>query len=130
MSDFFMHFDDLKKDAFGTITSAIGSKVQGERMVIGLARKAAGTGSKPHRHPVEQFNYIIQGIMKAEVDGEVAVVPAGGLVRIPPNVLHSFVAAGDEEVVFLSIKDKGSEQTTGIPEDGIYDGPRLIDEEG
>ena len=111
MSDFFMHFDDLKKDAFGTITSAIGSKVQGERMVIGLARKAAGT-------------------MKAEVDGEVAVVPAGGLVRIPPNVLHSFVAAGDEEVVFLSIKDKGSEQTTGIPEDGIYDGPRLIDEEG
>ncbi len=130
MSDFFMHFDDLKKDAFGTITSAIGSKVQGERMVISLARKAAGTGSKPHRHPVEQFNYIIQGIMKAEVDGQVAVVPAGGLVRIPPNVLHSFVAAGDEEVVFLSIKDKGSEQTTGIPEDGIYDGPRLIDKEG
>jgi quercetin dioxygenase-like cupin family protein len=130
MSEFFMLFDDLEKDAFGTITSAIGSKVQGERMVIGLARKAAGTGSKPHRHPVEQFNYIVQGTMKAEVDGEVALVPAGGLVRIPPNVLHSFVAAGDEEVVFLSIKDKGSEQTTGIPEDGIYDGPRLIDEEG
>ena len=130
MSKFFTHFDDLKKDAFGVITSAIGSKVQGERMVIGLASKAAGTGSKPHRHPVEQFNYIIHGTMKAEVGGEIAIVPAGGLVRIPPNVLHSFVATGDEEVIFLSIKDKGSEQTTGIPEDGIYDGPRLEYEDG
>ena len=129
MSDYFMHFDDLDKDAFGAITSAIGSKVHGERLVFGLARKAAGTGSKPHRHPVEQFNYILQGTMKAEVDGEVAEVPAGGLVRIPPNVLHSFVATGNEDVVFLSIKDKSSEQTTGIPEDGVYDGPRVLDEE-
>lgn len=127
MPGYFMHFEEMEKDAFGAITSAVGSKAQGKRMVIGLARKTAGTGSKPHRHLAEQFNYIFQGTMRAEVDGEVAEVKAGGLVRIPPSVLHSFVATGDEDVVFLSIRDKLSEQTTGIPEDGVHDGPRVLD---
>ena len=45
-----------------------GGVVEGERMLVGYINKAKGTGSRPHSHPNEQFNYILQGSLDVEID--------------------------------------------------------------
>src|SRR5215510_12787841 len=39
-------------------SSANGACVEGDRMIVGLMRMAAGTGAEPHSHPNEQWIYI------------------------------------------------------------------------
>ena len=48
-----------------------GGVIEGERMLVGYINKAKGTGSRPHSHPNEQFNYILQGTLDVEIDGQV-----------------------------------------------------------
>ena len=89
----------------GNYSTAQGPLVQGERMQVSLVHKAAGTGSKSHTHPNEQFNYLLKGKLKAVVNGEEQLVTPGMLIQIPANVAHATVATTDEDVVFLAIKD-------------------------
>jgi quercetin dioxygenase-like cupin family protein len=88
----------------------------GERMLFGIIDKPAGTGSRPHRHPNEQFILVQQGRLKATIEGEEKTVNTGEIIHIPANALHSMVATDDEDVIFIVAKDTawGIE---GIPED-------------
>jgi quercetin dioxygenase-like cupin family protein len=103
---YFFRFENMEQFAFGPkVTSSFGAKIPGERMILGLARKAPGTGSKPHKHNVEQFNYMVQGTVQAIVGDEEMTVTKGGVIYIPANVVHTITAIGDEEVIFLTVKD-------------------------
>jgi hypothetical protein len=42
-------------------STANGSCVEGDRMIVGLMRMPAGTGAAPHSHPNEQWIYILEG---------------------------------------------------------------------
>jgi len=126
MSKYFMYFDELPKEKFGVITSAFGHKIRGDQIVVAMAQKDPGTGSKLHTHKVEQFNFVVSGEMLAVVDDEEQSVKPGGLIHIPIGTPHSFIAVGKEPAVFLNIKHK-AEDMEGYPEDGIYDGHAVID---
>ncbi len=69
-----------------------GVVVEGDRMLLGYIHKPRGTGSRPHSHPNEQFNYVLQGTLQVEIDGQSFSAPAGTLVYVPANVEHSMVA--------------------------------------
>lgn len=87
-------------------SSAIGPVVEGERTQCGLMRKAAGTGARPHSHPNEQWNYVVQGRLRVEIEGEAPVVAGPGtLLYFPPDKVHATVALPDEDVVFFVVKD-------------------------
>ncbi len=88
----------------------------GERMMFGIIDKPAGTGSRPHRHPNEQFILVHQGRLKATIEGEQKTVNTGEIIHIPPNALHSMVATDDEDVIFIVAKDT-SWGIEGVPED-------------
>lgn len=104
---YFFRFEEMEQFAFGpNVTSSFGAKVPGERMILGLARKTPGTGSKPHKHNAEQFNYMVQGTVHAVVGDEEMTVTKGGVVYIPANVVHTITAIGDEDVIFLTVKDR------------------------
>jgi quercetin dioxygenase-like cupin family protein len=104
---YFFRFDEMEQFAFGPkVTSSFGAKIPGERMILGLARKARGTGSKPHKHNVEQFNYMVQGTVIARVGDEEMTVTKGGVIYIPANVIHTISATDDEDVIFLTVKDR------------------------
>lgn len=126
MSKYFMYFDELPKEKFAVITSAFGHKVRGDQIVVSMAQKEPGTGSKTHTHKVEQFNYVVSGEMLAVVDDEERRVTAGGLIHIPIGTPHSFIAVGKEPAVFLNIKHK-AEDMGGYPVDGVYDTHAVID---
>jgi quercetin dioxygenase-like cupin family protein len=83
-----------------------GSLVVGERSMWGLMRLPRGTGSRPHSHANEQWVYIIQGRLKIEVAGTTAELGPGYLAYFPPDVVHSAMAGDDEDVIFLTSKDR------------------------
>ncbi|WP_034490787.1 cupin domain-containing protein [Afifella pfennigii] len=103
-----------------------GGVVEGERMLVGYIRKPQGTGSRPHSHPNEQFNYVMSGTLRVEIDGQTFEAPAGTLVYVPANVEHSMVALPGEDVMFLAIKDL-SHGIIGKATDGTMSGPRYME---
>ena len=110
-------------DAGPGYSTAHGPVIEGERMQIGLMRMPRGTGGRPHSHPNEQWVYVIQGTLESEVDGVKSRVPAGSLIYIPANVVHSALATPDADVVFLTAKDM-SHGIVGTAVDASISAPR------
>lgn len=86
-------------------SSAIGTCVEGDRMMVALMHKAAGTGADPHSHPNEQWIYVMEGSLEATVAGKTQRVDAGSVIYVPSNVVHSTRVVGDRDVVFFTVKD-------------------------
>ena len=109
-------------DAGPGYSTAHGPVIEGERIQIGLMRVPRGTGGRPHSHPNEQWVYVVQGTLESEVDGVKSRVPAGSLIYIPANVVHSALATPDADVVFLTAKDM-SHGIVGTPVDTSISAP-------
>jgi quercetin dioxygenase-like cupin family protein len=86
-------------------STANGSCVEGERMIVGLMRMPAGTGAEPHSHPNEQWIYILEGVFHAHIDGKDVEAKAGSVIYVPANAVHSGKAGADRDVVFFTVKD-------------------------
>jgi quercetin dioxygenase-like cupin family protein len=86
-------------------STANGACVEGDRMIVGLMRIAAGTGAEPHSHPNEQWIYILEGTFRANVGGKEVEAKPGSVLYIPSNVMHSGKATADRDVVFFTVKD-------------------------
>jgi quercetin dioxygenase-like cupin family protein len=86
-------------------STANGSCVEGDRMIVGLMRMPAGTGAEAHSHPNEQWIYILEGTFHAVVGGEAIEAKPGAVIYIPANVVHSGKAGADRDVVFFTVKD-------------------------
>lgn len=108
----FVHdFHNMKKEAvLGKLSTSEGSSFSGERIYCGLVTKKCGTGSKPHYHPDETFNYVLKGALKVNMDGQEFVVPTGSLLHIPPNMVHTAVATDDGDATYLVWRDTVSEK--------------------
>ncbi|MCS0504300.1 cupin domain-containing protein [Ancylobacter mangrovi] len=99
-------------------SSAFGSVVEGERTQVGLMRKAKGTGARPHSHPNEQWNYVVQGRLRVHIEGEEEKIAGPGtLIFFPANKVHATVALPEEDVYFFVVKDL-SFGIAGIAADG------------
>jgi quercetin dioxygenase-like cupin family protein len=108
-------------------STGMGPVVEGERMQCALVSKPKGTGSNPHHHPNEQWNYIVKGTLRVKVGDEPErLCGPGTLLYFPANVVHYTIATADEDVVFFAVKDM-SHGIIGIPADpskpGAYLGP-------
>lgn len=121
---YFYRFEELPAHTFTRTTTSRGTVVKGDKIYVGLVNKPRGSGSQPHRHPFEQFNYVLKGTLKAWVDGQEQLVPRGGLIHIPADTLHTIVATPEEDVVFLMVKEVTPMGTAGIPDDPNAEGPR------
>jgi quercetin dioxygenase-like cupin family protein len=86
-------------------SSAEGTCIEGERMIVALMRMAAGTGAEPHSHPNEQWIYILEGTFRAVVAGKAIEAKPGSVVYVPADTIHSGQATPDADVVFFTVKD-------------------------
>ena len=103
-------------------STAFGGVVEGQRTQCGLMRKARGTGARPHSHPNEQWNYVVQGRLRVSIAGqEDRVVGPGTLIYFAPDVVHCTVALPEEDVLFFVVKDL-SHGIEGRPADGTSTG--------
>jgi quercetin dioxygenase-like cupin family protein len=106
------------------VSTSTGAVIKGQHIYVGVVNKARGTGSQPHRHPFEQFNYVLKGTLKAWVNGQEQLVGAGGLIHIPENTPHSIVTTPDEDAVYIMMKNVTPFGMDGIAEDENVKGPR------
>ncbi|GAB4071204.1 cupin domain-containing protein [Ancylobacter sonchi] len=109
-------------------STAIGSVVEGVRTQVGLMRKAAGTGARPHSHPNEQWNYVVKGRLRVNIEGQPErIAGPGTLIYFPPGVIHWTVALPEEDVVFFVVKDTthgiAGKAADGTMSGGHYDTP-------
>jgi quercetin dioxygenase-like cupin family protein len=98
-----MPFIDMDTIEPETVTpkhsTAFGELVTGEQIEVGRLRFEKGTGAVEHAHPHEQVMYILEGKLEITLDGETAVMEAGGGFHAPPNVPHSVTALEDTIVI-------------------------------
>ncbi|MGM0590038.1 MAG: cupin domain-containing protein [Halobacteriota archaeon] len=104
---FFDIHDDENAFALGShYSTAHGPVIEGERMQVGLVHKSAGSGSRLHKHPNEQFNYVVQGTLRVKIeDNEEYPVQEGQVAYIPPDTEHYSMAGKDEDCYFYVVKD-------------------------
>ena len=86
-------------------STANGSCVEGDRMIVALMRMPAGTGAEPHSHPNEQWIYILEGTFRATIGGQQVEATPGSLLYIPSNSVHAGKATPEADVVFFTVKD-------------------------
>jgi quercetin dioxygenase-like cupin family protein len=77
----------------------------GRNAAVGYIRTPPGGGSPRglHTHEWEQIFYVLEGVMRVEVDGQERDVTAGSLVVFPAHLPHRNWNATDEITVHLAI---------------------------
>ena len=98
--------DLMQMDLGPDYATTNGSVVEGERMMVGLARIPKGTVSQAHWHPNEQWIYILEGRSEMVIEGKKVVGTPGMVVYIPANAVHEARSAGDTDLVFFTAKDR------------------------
>jgi len=106
-------------------SSTVGAVLSGERIITTLGCQARGTGAKAHTHPNEQFNFILQGTMMADIEGDRVFASPGMILHTPGMAVHTGLACPDEDLVFLALKDT-RHGIVGPPVDGKHDGPNCF----
>jgi len=76
---------------------------RGDDVLLVMNWLEPGMETNPHSHACEQVVYVVKGRMRFHIGDEEVEVAAGGLVRIPPNVVHYGEPIGDEEVLNLDV---------------------------
>ena len=99
-----------KAPTLGKISTGEGASFNGERIYCGVVTKKRGTGSKPHYHPDETFNYVLKGALQVNMDGIDFVVPTGSLLHIPANMVHTAIASGEGDATYLVWRDRVNEK--------------------
>ena len=106
-------------------SSTIGAVLTGSTIILTLGTQARGSGAKPHTHPNEQFNYVLEGTMVNDIEGELVFARPGTLLHTPTSAVHTGLACPDEDLLFLAIKDT-RHGIVGPPVDGQYTGPNYL----
>ena len=84
-------------------STAEGPTIKGGQIEVGRYRFAAGTGSKPHKHPEEQVINVLSGRFRVRIGNEERILGPGEAALVPPNTEHE-ARAVDSEVEIISCK--------------------------
>ena len=103
------HFFDLGKinaiRGGPDYSSVFGGCVEGDRMIVAVMRMPAGTGAQSHSHPNEQWIYVLEGTLVADINGHRQSAKPGTLIYVPAGTVHSATATSGADVVFFTVKD-------------------------
>lgn len=104
-----------KRGEYYTDTRAV--VIEGKKIMVGMSHEKAGMGAQLHSHPNDQFNFVLKGTLRVQIEGQPdQLVPAGSVVYFPAGVAHASCATADEDVVFYVCKDLAW-SISGIPVD-------------
>jgi quercetin dioxygenase-like cupin family protein len=84
---------------------ATASLVTGEMLHVALLRYPYSAGDEPHVHPNEQFTFVVEGALDAEVNGQGMTVHTHCIVHVPANTPHRLSAAADSGALVVTVQD-------------------------
>jgi quercetin dioxygenase-like cupin family protein len=80
-------------------SDAKGALLTGEKLHVAVLRYPRGGKSRLQENRNEQFTFVVEGTLKAEIAGEQFTVGRHCIAHIPPGVPHRLEAAGGEALV-------------------------------
>lgn len=99
-----LHTVDWNQLAWQPVRPGIERKTFGsEHVTLALHRLMPGHEPRPHSHANEQVVYILAGQIDFHVADSVVRLGPGGVLLVPPNVMHHGVVVGDEPVLNLDV---------------------------
>jgi quercetin dioxygenase-like cupin family protein len=96
------------------------SVFSGDGATLAFTTLEPGHTARPHSHPHEQIVYILEGELLFVVGDEEAVVRAGDMLVVPPNVEHWAETLGEDPALDLSVfsprrEEYAAEEIPGTP---------------
>ena len=85
-------------------SAGVRATIKGGQIEVGRYGFAAGTGSKPHKHPEEQVINVLSGNFRVRIGNEERILGPGEAALVPPNTEHE-ARAVDSEVEIISCKN-------------------------
>lgn len=96
-----LHWDHLE---WTPVREGVDRKaISGNGATVALHRLMPGHSPNPHSHVYEQIVYIMSGEVDFHVGDEVVRLRAGGMLVVPPNVVHYAEVLGSEPVLNLDV---------------------------
>lgn len=86
-------------------SDAKGGLLTGEKLHVAVLRYPRGGKSRLQSHPNEQFTFVVEGALKAEVAGEEFKVGRHCIVHVPPGLSHRLVADGRGDALVVTCQD-------------------------
>mgnify|MGYP001361143768 CR=1 FL=1 len=83
----------------------VGAVVTGSRAHVALLRQAPGTGYELRARAGEQFKYLLQGTLIADLDGQLLRVSQGQVLHIPAGMPHRIAVDGEEDAMLIAVMD-------------------------
>jgi len=83
----------------------VGAVVTGSRAHVALVCQPRGTGHGLRSCPGEQFQYVVQGSLIADLDGQLLRVPKGHVLHIPAGTPHGLAVGPEEDAVLIAVTD-------------------------
>jgi quercetin dioxygenase-like cupin family protein len=94
--------------------------VEGQEAVLVVAEIAPGATTGKHRHPGQEFAYLLEGSLRLVADGQPAVtLKPGEAFQQPPRQVHegqNTSATAPVKVLALYLAEKGQPLTTAVHE--------------
>jgi quercetin dioxygenase-like cupin family protein len=85
-------------------SDAKGAVVTGDKLHVALLRYPRGGKGRVQANRNEQFTFVVEGTLRAEIAGEAFTVGRHCIAHIPPGVPHKLEAAGGEALV-VTVQD-------------------------
>ncbi len=76
-----------------------GRLLTGERIHVGVLRLAPGAALPAHAHDNEQFTFVVEGSLRADLDGALVEVPKYNMLHLPAGRRHALHAPDGALVV-------------------------------
>jgi quercetin dioxygenase-like cupin family protein len=83
-----------------------GVTVGGDRAYVALLRARRGSGCAVRTSDAEQFYFVLEGALSADIDGRVLAVPAQHALHVPAGMPHALRAA--EDSAFIVTMSRGA----------------------
>ncbi len=85
------------------ITEMVARKtIAGAQAVLAQSYLKKGALVQQHAHPGEQFIYVLQGALRAVLDGEETTVHEGEVLQVPAGAAHQAEALDDTFVMTVT----------------------------
>jgi quercetin dioxygenase-like cupin family protein len=99
-----IHSLDWEAVEWQTVRAGIERKTfAGTGATLALHRIQPGHELLPHAHHYEQIVYMLSGTADFHVGDEVHRLAPGGLIVVPPNVVHHIEVVGNEVALELDV---------------------------
>ena len=89
--------------------------VRGAHLTLTQSYLKKGALVPSHSHDGEQMIYVLQGALRAELDGRAVMVREGELLQVPPGSVHQAEALDDTFVLDVTVSgdalDSAGERT-------------------